>query len=192
MHKLIFIDTETTGVDPAVHGIIQVAGICCTYDAIGGFTGKEEVFNLRARPFPEDVIDERALEVNGITLQQLNELPTPQEMYYKFVAILDRHIDKYNRRDKAYFVGYNAMFDYNMMRRFFEKSGNTFFGSYFFFPPIDVMQLASFALMDERPKMANFKLKTVAEALKVPLPENLHDAMADIEVTRGVFMALGR
>jgi DNA polymerase III epsilon subunit-like protein len=84
-------------------------------------------------------------------------------------------------------VGYNARFDADFIRSFFEKCGDQYFGSWFWFPPIDVMNLALIKLMDKRATMPNFKLATVANVLGLEPEGRLHEAHADIRLTQQIF-----
>ena len=103
--KHIFIDTETTGTDPEKHGLIQIAG-----DIF--IDGKHvERFDYRACPFGRDVIDEQALEVNGLTLDEISAFSPPKNTYLNFSDLLSKHCDKYRSSDKYHFIGYNADFD---------------------------------------------------------------------------------
>lgn len=180
--KIMFIDTETTGVDVTKHAVIQIAGILYYID--GNTMTEKERFNFNVRPFRGELLDPKAMEVNGKTREDLENYPSPTDVYLNLVNIFKQHVDKFNKKDKFFFAGYNARFDYDFLRSWFEKNGDPYFGSWFFFPPIDVMNLAAFALMEHRAELPNFKLGTVAEYLGVtPQEGNLHDALVDIETT---------
>ncbi len=185
MIKLCFIDVETCGLDAKKNGVIQIAGqISFLDDKIED----KESFNYKLRPFPDDIVEDKALEVNGVTKEQIENYPQPQDIYREFVKLLSAFCDKYNRQDKLFFVGYNARFDYDFMRAWFEKNGDQYFGSFFFFPPMDVMNIAIFKMIEQRHLLPNFKLETVANHLKVTAEGDFHDAMKDIIVTKEIFL----
>jgi DNA polymerase-3 subunit epsilon len=184
MTKLVFIDTETTGIDPQKHALIQMAGIVVIDNEV-----KEE-FDFRVRPFPEDVVDLQALVVNNVKEEDLTGYPEPLTVIRQAEAIWRKYVDRYAKSDKFWFVGYNARFDYDFIRRLWEKAGQRYFGAYFFFPPLDVMNLAAFHLMDRRSTLPNFKLSTVAEALGLKAEGELHDAVTDIRLTQKMFAVL--
>lgn len=183
MNKFCFIDTETTGVDFNKNGIVQISGMVYFDDE------EKETFDFRIQPFESDVLDEKALQVNGLTKEILfsadREMPAVAKQ--RFTALLGKYVDKFNREDKFFFVGYNARFDADFIRKFFEKCGDSYFGSWFCFPPIDVMNLAVVALLDKRSTMLNFKLSTVADTLGLKPDGSLHDALTDIKLTREIF-----
>lgn len=183
--KLIYIDVETTGISFPESGLVQLAGAIETPGA------KPKFFQYRIRPFPGDVIDEEALEVNGITREELKTYPTPGKVYKDFINLLTTYVDRYDRADKFHFIGYNAMFDSDHLRAWFEKNSDTYFGSWFYFPPIDVMNIAAVHLMTRRAGMKDFKLLTVAKGLGLAVDETkAHDARYDIGLTRKMFKVL--
>lgn len=184
--KFIFSDTETTGTDPNQHGIHQLAGI------IGELKGHNrieelETFNFHVRPFPSDKIVPEALAVSGVTPADLARYADPFKVHEALTAILAKYVDKFNKYDKMIFVGYNAKFDYDFIWNFFKGCGDDYCGSWFWYPPMDVMDRAMWALGEQRSTMKNFKLATVAEKLGVTPDGDLHDALVDIRLTKKIF-----
>lgn len=176
-----YIDTETTGVDPDRHGIIQIAGFIIR-------DGREvERFDFMARPFPGQEIDESALRVNGYTREEIAALPDPSIAFGSLYEILTL------RDEKPALVGWNVRFDYDFLCEFFRRNGNDCFYKLVYFPPIDVAVLAHFALMKERKAFPNFKLATVARYLGIDFDETkLHDALEDITLTREVMLRVSQ
>lgn len=181
--KLVFFDLETTGTNPGKHGIHQISGQI----VIDGVV--KESFDFHVQPNPKALIEEEALKVGGVTREQILAYPPMQQVYQEFVAMLGKYVDKFNKKDKFFLVGYNnAAFDNQFLRGFFLQNGDVYFGSWFWSNSIDVMVLASAYLATRRPEMENFKLSTVAKTLGVNVnDESLHDAMYDIELTKAVF-----
>lgn len=190
INKFIFIDTETTGTHPETNGMIQMAGSIIYQEQGTDIYTPREVFDYKVKTFAADIIEDEALLVNGITREQIAQFPEPTVVYNNFIALLGKYCDKYNKTDKFFFVGYNARFDMDVIRAWFKKCGDGYFGSWFYFPPIDVMNLAIMKLIDERHKLLNFKLQTVADYLKINHSGHYHDALADIEVTFNMFLKL--
>ena len=166
--KLLFFDLETTGVNPGKNGIHQISGEI----VIDGVS--KEQFDFHVQPNPKAIIEEEALKVAGVTREQVLAYPPMQQVYSEFVAMLGKYVDKYNKKDKFFLVGYNnAAFDNQIL---------------FWSNTIDVMVLASAYLATRRPDMENFKLSTVAKTLGVDVEsESLHNALYDINLTRAVF-----
>ena len=65
MNKIIFIDTETGGVNPEKASLIQLSGI------IRIDKKDVEKFNFYIKPFENSEVNEKALEVQGRTLDEL-------------------------------------------------------------------------------------------------------------------------
>jgi len=74
------------------------------------------------------------------------------------------------------------------MRSWFEKCGDKYFGSFFYFPPLDIMNIAIWNLIRKRRTLPNFKLETVANHLGVTAEGDFHDAMKDILITKNIFV----
>ena len=183
MAKLFFYDLETTGVKFWKNGIHQISG-CIEVDG-----DVKEEFNFHVKPNPACIIEDEALKVSGVTLEQINAYPDMNIVYNQIKAMLSKYINKYDKYDKFFLVGYNnAPFDNQFFRAFFVQNNDNYFGSYFWSSAIDVMVLAANHLKNTRHTMENFKLKTVADTLGVTVDESkLHDAMYDIYLTRAVY-----
>jgi DNA polymerase-3 subunit epsilon len=181
MVKMLWVDTETTGLDPVKNDIIQLAGIV----EIDGVV-KEE-FNIKCQPFDYETISPQALETNKMNVEQLKMFQAPQIAYKQLVSILDKYVDKYNKADKFTPVGQNVQFDINFLRQFFVKNNNKFFGSYVDYHSIDLMALSGFFTIIGKIKPENLKLGTIAEIMKVEF--NAHDALEDIKATREIMLS---
>ena len=183
--KLIYLDVETTGIPCPDSGLIQLAGQIEIDDEV------VENFDFRMKPFDDDTISDEALEVNGVTRQDLADFTDAEVVFNAFIELLSRYIDRYDRKDKFHLVAYNARFDADHLRAWYEKNGDRYYGSWFWHPPIDVMSLAAAKLMNKRHELANFRLPSVAKALGIAVTEDrLHDALYDVELMRAVFQAL--
>lgn len=183
--KLLFLDIETTGIPCPASGLIQLSG------AVEVDCEVKEKFNFRMRPFPEDVVSDEALTVNGASRAALAGYGDPRRVFEKFVGLLGKYVDRYDRSDKFHLVAYNARFDSDHLRAWFEKCADRYFGSWFWHPAIDVMSLAAVVLMRERPEIADYKLTTLAAVMGLPVNEDaVHDAEYDAELTRQLFHRL--
>ena len=184
--KLLFFDLETTGIKYWKNGIHQISGEI----VIDGET--KETFNYNVCPNPQCEVDETALQVCGVTREQIFAYPDMHEGYLEFVNMLSKYVDKYNKDDKFFLVGYNnASFDNSFLKAFFVQNGDSFFYSWFWVNSIDVMVLATQHLMMKRHLMKDFKQETVARTLGIELDSSrLHDAAYDIWLTRQIYEAV--
>ena len=178
MAKVLLLDTETTGLHEKYNGVVQIAGIV-------KINGKEaERFNIKCRPFPSDNVEQEALAVTGNTLEEIMSWQDPKDAYKELLSILGKYVNKYAKTDKFFFCGYNAEFDMRMMRGWFNKHGDKYFGSWFWFPPICAMQLSAVHAQEVRHLLPNFKLETVCKHFGVEFnKEEAHDAFYDIAKT---------
>jgi DNA polymerase III alpha subunit (gram-positive type) len=129
-----------------------------------------------------------------MTLNVLSELPLSACVAYaKFIEFLSHHCDRYNKADKMHFVGYNAGFDSDFMREFFSKNGDQYFGSWFWNPPVCVMQAAAWMTMRVRGALPNFKLETLCKCAELGWDDTrAHDANYDITQTLELFKYIRR
>ena len=180
--KLFFCDVETTGTDPARHALVQLSGIV-------EIDGREvEQVDLKMAPFPGAEFDARAMETNGLTEEQVKGWADGIYAHADLTRLLGRYVNKFDRCDKFFFVGFNATFDDRFARDWFRRCGDRYYGSFFHWPPIDVAVLAAACFMERRVSFPNFKLMTVARELGISIDEGqAHDALYDIRVTKQVF-----
>lgn len=179
--KIAYIDLETTGLFAYRNGIHQIAMIL----EVDGEIVAEE--NFKCAPFRDDVVDMKALEVCGVSLEQIQSYPEPRSVFKQITSLLCKYVSKYDKTDKFHFVGYNAKFDEEFLRSFWRKNGDQYFGSFFWTPIIDVMTILGHHLRSQRNVLPNFKLGTVCEALGIEADGDLHDAMVDIKLTRQLY-----
>lgn len=180
--KRLFIDCETGGTDPARHALLTVA-------AIVEIDGEEkEAIQLKMRPDDGCAVEAKALEVNGLTAEQIAGWPQPGAERRRFLNMLTKYVDPYNARDKFHLVAYNGTFDDNFLRAWFRRHGDKYYGSWFYWPPIDVAVLVADAVADQRDAFKDFKQVTVAETIGIPVDESqAHDALYDVRLCREIY-----
>lgn len=187
MSKLFIYDLETTGLNAEKCSIHQISGLIVIDNEI------KEFFDLKVIPFDGCSIEKDALALRNLTIDTLidNEF-TYFEAHKELKSILSKYVDQYDKKDKFHLVGFNIRaFDNIFLRNLFTKNNDNYFGSYFWPNSIDCYSIASFILQNERPKMENFKLKTVAKYLGIDVDEtSLHDAKYDIELTYQILKKL--
>ena len=105
---LIFLDTETTGLDPQMgHEIIEIAMIT-RYS-----NGKEEVFHTKIKPQRIAAAHPKALEVNGYN-----------EADWKGAMKMEQAIVEISKRlQYGMIVGYNPYFDWGMIKAAMKEYG---------------------------------------------------------------------
>lgn len=189
MHKILFVDCETTGLEPDVNGVHQIAGQIVISGKI------VEEFNLQFKPMESEKIEPEALAVSGLERKDLDSREMESRRAYTvFDKMMCTHVDKFNKNDKMVIAGYNCNFDAQFLNAWYRKHGNRYFfglchgGAY-----LDGLTLAIMAeiKLGRRLFLPDRKLGTVAKCLGVPL-DNAHDALADIRATKAVISELWR
>jgi len=183
MSKLFFFDVETTGTRHWRHSVHQISG-CIEIDG-----EVKEYFDIRCQPYHAAEIDPAALEISGTSMEAIKGYMPFKDAYRVILKMLGKYVNKFNKKDKFFLVGFNnASFDNHFFRAFFVQNLDDYFGSWFWSSSIDVMVMATQYLMRRRHDMVNFKLMTVAAALGIKVDENkLHDAQYDIDLTRSIY-----
>lgn len=178
--KFVFLDVETTGLDPEKYSVFQIAGIISA-------NGVEEEFDFKVRPYKGESITDDAKKKTGMTDEILQTFPDPSETYKKFKDLLLKYDIGTTYKDKAFFIGYNSDFDMRFMRSFFEYNNDKTFGYTFHWPDLDVCRLIAFQLVAKRSNIKSFKLTDIYEFIFGHTFEDAHDAMADIRATKELF-----
>lgn len=180
--KVLFFDLETTGTLVNKHGIHQLSGMIVVDGEV------KEKFDFKVQPNPKAEIVQEALDVAGVAKEQIMAYPPMGEIYRKFIDMLSKYVDRYNKKDKFFLAGYNiASFDNAFFRAWFLQNGDKYFGSWFWSNCFDVMVLATPYLSEQRAEMENFKQGTVAKALGINVDDSkLHDALYDIEICKQI------
>ena len=178
--KFLYLDCETTGLDPNVHGVIQVACIVAYGDTIDT---AHEVDRLNLFYNPKSIgckIDKEALEINGRTKKEIKKFP--KHSFKKLITFFEKHIDKYDKEDKFIVIGQNVKFDIDMLFGWAKREGFEYMGSFFSGIVVDTLNTASlnYALGYINPP--DFKLATLCMEYGLEAPD--HNAMTDIVATK--------
>lgn len=181
--KIVLFDLETTGLNAIKHGVHQISGKVIIDGVV------KETFDFKVRPKEGAVYDPKALEVGKVTEEQLKAYPAMREVYAQVTNMLGKYVNKYDKNDKFFLLGYNnAHFDNEFFRQWFLDCGDKYFGSWFWSNSLDAMVLATAYLIAKRHEMKDFKQSTVAEALGIRIEaEKLHDASYDIELCHAIY-----
>ena len=181
MSPIIFIDLETTGLNPATAAPISIAALVCS----GPHHGK--LFNAQMRPFTGAEIQPMALLCNGYKANQILAFADPVHTLNLFVDWLNMVVPE---GDAVLAGGYNYRFDESFLREWFIRShedpawyGNTFAPDY-----IEVMKEIKTVWPEWRFRFPNMKLVTQYEHhFGQPLTA-AHNEVADVYATMHLFL----
>jgi len=174
--KFLWFDTETTGLDPILHDIIQISGIIET-------NSSREDFNIKIAPTRYDTISQQAIRTHGIPIKEMRTYQSAADGYKEIKTLFNKYVDCYNPEDKFIPCGQNIDFDLRMLNKLFKYNDDQYLFSYIIGGHLDLKIMAVLYEMAERRKIfKNYKLSTICEEFKIPLAA--HDAYNDIHATR--------
>lgn len=157
---IVFIDVETTGVDPGKDAIIQISAI--------KFFGAHEIDRFNSYIDPCRTIPFDATEVNGITDDMIKNAPKINDVQSQFLTFIQDSV----------LVGYNVAFDLSFISAAYD-------GMLDGVEYIDVLKWAHKHL-----ELPNYRLETVATYLGFHSTGSFHDSLFDCEATADVFWKL--
>lgn len=170
---LLFEDTETTGTVPGEDQVIEIASILCDLKGkeVSRFHEKIQFDHVKMKP--------EAAAKNGYDPKVWGFEAVP---FYKYDAWLMKNIPY---PGVAIPVGHYAKFDRDMIELQHYKPMGKFFK--WAFRCIDTAGLAMVMKVAGVIDVPDIKLATVAEALKLKPTGDLHRAMVDCELAKGIF-----
>lgn len=168
---IAFIDVETTGLDPDVHELIEVAAIRVDWTTLQLVAVP---VTAKIRPKRLDLADPGALEVNGYSDEAWADAVELGEALGRIAPVIEG----------AMIAGHNPFFDWSFLERGYACAGLPL-------PQVDYHRLdtASLAWILATEANASVSLDAACGALGVKRPTPhaaLSDAMASLEVARGV------
>ena len=159
-HFIVFIDVETTGINPAQDAIVQISAI--------KFFGTQEIDRFNTYINPNRSIPPEATSINSITDAMVADAPPIHAIKDKFFDFIKHSV----------LVGYNVTFDLSFISAAYGAAlhGITY---------IDVMNWAHTYL-----DLPNYRLETVAKYLGFHATGSFHDSLTDCEATANIFWKL--
>lgn len=191
--KVLWCDTETTGLKPENSGAFQIAMLY----KFGPDKKKvwERVFYLN--PIDEEkgiLYHDEAAETHGISRETIESYGKPEIVLPKIAGFLNeygRSFDSENKFEKLTFAGYNCKFDWEHLDALFKRYTEYKMADFFEARTLDVYAQVKRAAEMGKIATKNQKLGTVCKSLEVPL-ENAHNAIGDITATRQLGITLQR
>lgn len=177
--RLLFIDCETTGLDPKENDIVELAGQIYINNQF------VEKFLIRSRPIKISSIQKEALKVNGKTEEEILSYPKPVESVKKLDKILERY---YGGAANPYIlIAHNIDFDRDFLMNWFLKTGQFNMIKYFNKDIyVCTLALARYAKSKNLIIGAKNNLKALSKQLNVQL-ENAHTADDDCQALVNIY-----
>jgi len=168
---LVFIDIETTGLDPLQHEIIEIA--CLVVNPQTLEIRKE--YHRKVQPEHLETADPASLEVNKYSPKAWHEAKSLKEVLKELNSLAPG----------GQFIGYNVSFDRSFIENAAREYGMMLNFDYHW---IDVMSLVYFESLSDK-RLERLKLTHVCEIWGIPL-KKAHTAMGDVKATLAVYRYL--
>ena len=182
--KILWIDCETTGLNPKLHSLWELACLC---DIDGEVV---DTFHVFIKPYTKED-DKYAVELGGSRLQRACEEGLEvADAVDQFKWFMGKYVDKFDPKDKFVPAGKNiGAFDLPFLRKLFEFGGCEYgIGSWMFTCWRDVTDAIGRAV-GAGMRFKNHRLETICDALGIA--HESHEALSDIRVTRQIYLMLG-
>lgn len=190
MIKKCFIDTETTGLWPDKTDEVHQISCIITDDNAKPL----DYINLKFRPSIEALnnMHYEALQKCRLTKEEIGSRELTRESSFKvFEEFLNKHVNRFDKKDKMHFVAYNAPFDLGFIQKYFTQNNNDFYGSYFWRPEICVFRELAWMIQNKRDKFPTMHLSDMCKYAEIEFSdEHAHDAMYDTKKTLELFRAI--
>jgi DNA polymerase-3 subunit epsilon len=172
-----YLDFETSGLDPAKHGIIQAAWIIERDREILN----ENCFDVAL--FPEDNFDLKALEINKFTLERIAAgIAGTKLLDLIKTSILDTLFQSSTIEKTLIPVGHNLSFDLSFLSALNKKCNANIWYFLNAKKQLCTCSMARWLAAADLIDVPDCKLETLCKYYRIPL--DAHDAMNDIRATR--------
>jgi len=169
--RLLVIDVETTGLDPATDSLIQLASCVLSRKELR----EERSFSSYVRP--ETPIQPHAKAVHGLSNEDLTDAPA--------VGSVIRRFAEYAPSD-AIICGHNVAFDVAFLKAAYKSVGLTYSFDYH---TLDLWSIAFFVLGAQRIALPEYNLTNLCKLYGIRRSSK-HDALEDVRATAQVLRHL--
>ena len=177
MASLLFIDTETGGLDSSRHSILSLGAVVWKDgDVVDSF----EAFISE----PEVVVDKRAMEINQIDITWLKNhgLP-PIDVLETFHKFLEKNFEEVRRGGKIFIAGHNVDFDVGFLKRLYRLTGFDF-GKLFSHRVLDTASVIKFLSLAGRLSLPEASSSAAFKHFDIKFDKGLrHTALGDAMAT---------
>lgn len=190
---VLFFDLETSGINPIRNAVTQISACAVSIDEEGRLTPLEAI-NLEICPRDGKEVIQKAIELQGLTTEELPSRLEDSVAFGKFLAFLSRHIDRFDKRNKFSLCGFgNIKFCTPFLRGWFDDNCDGYFGAYFYPEEIDLKVEATKKLLFKRPFVKSLDLGTVASAFGIPFDsEKTHNSKYDLGIICKLFQKINQ
>jgi len=173
--KLLFVDTETTGLDVLRHEVIEFAMLQVDVDRNFNY-GSVQCYEAKIKPRFIKRASPEALRINGYTSEKWKRSEQPGDVLEEFYYWVSK---------SDYLVGQNLIFDYRFINQLFDRENfkRPTYPKYF-----DTKQMADVLLREGKIKRTS--LDYLCENYEIPVVGRAHTALTDVLRTFELFKKL--
>ena len=186
--NLVYVDTETTGLDPLVCGLVQISmlfekdgEVVDTYDS-----------KVNCSTYTRDVaVNQTALDINGVKREDIESFPSVQQVVAEIGAKLYKNYGK----TKVKLCGFNAVsFDQYFIKEMYRQTAWDY-DEFYHYKIVDIFEAVKWLQYVELiPKTFKQRLVTLVEefglATVSEIEKHAHDSLWDIHMTRELSLYL--
>jgi DNA polymerase III subunit epsilon len=177
--RLLFIDTETGGLDPGIHSLLSLAMV--VWEDMDIIDSQEILINDGILSLTEE-----ALSVNKIDLEKhKHSAVSPPEAMEKILAFIGKH---FPGQDRITLAGHNVHFDVNFLKFFFTHN-NRNFSDYFSHRVIDTSSILYYLYLAGQLKQKAISSDKAFELFHIRV-KGRHTALGDVVATATLFNKL--
>lgn len=173
--KFVALDIETTGLDPAVHEVIEVGCVLFSFDAKKKIFKIEDSFDIKIKPEHIERANPISLKVNGYKEGLWTEAVTTKNGLKKISQKIKGRV----------MVGHNAGFDYSFLNHAFKTHGVT---NTLHYHVLDTLSMAYVTLHDNV-DATRLSLQYLCDFYGIE-NKKAHTALADAQATYELFVKL--
>ena len=183
MKKILWLDTETTGLNPNIHGLREVGFIV----EIDGVVMEKGVFYINPFTYQKQIeIDDYALSISNKTIEELKTYNRSSLSLKEFMRTIVKYVNVNSKEDVFTIAGYNVGFDIGFIKAWFEdldiKDG---YKTLFNYKALDVFSLVFFLRYQDLINAENDKLETLCKYFNIDI--DAHNALSDILATKQLY-----
>jgi DNA polymerase-3 subunit epsilon len=178
-HRLLFIDTETGGLDPDKHSLLSFAMVI--WEDMKIIDSKEVLINDGILS-----VNKEALSINKIDIEKHKQSAmTSSQAMDEIISFIGKHFPGHG---KITLAGHNVHFDADFLKRFF-SANNKDFSEFFSHRIIDTSSILYYLYLSGRIKQKAVSSDKAFELFDIKV-EGRHTALGDAMATAKLFTTL--
>ena len=181
--KILWLDTETTGLNPNIHGLREVGFIV----EIDGVVMEKGVFYINPFTYEKQIeIDDYALFISNKTIEELKTYDRSSLSSKEFIRTIVKYVNVNSKEDVFTIAGYNVGFDIGFIKAWFDDLGlKDAYKTLFHYKALDVFSLVFFLRNLDLIDTENDKLETLCKYFNIDI--DAHNALSDILATKQLY-----